>query len=81
MTADDNFCTPATAFHGWADITKEDLIESQVRQAEERRVEGALMLLRSKGEDRLKAYHGFVSAPLKDTKMVPDTVLIYGDGV
>jgi uncharacterized protein (DUF169 family) len=88
MTAVDNFCTPATAFHGWVDISKEDLIESQVRQgwhkdrqAEERRIEGAWMLLRSKGEEKLKAYHGFVSAPLKDTKMVPDTVLIYGDGV
>lgn len=88
MTADDNFCTPATAFHAWADISKEDLIESQVRQgwhkdrqAEERRIEGAWMLLRSKGEERLKAYHGFVCAPLKDTNMLPDTVLIYGDGV
>ena len=56
MTADDNFCTPATAFHGWADISKEDVIESQVRQgwhkdrqAEERRIEGAWVLLRSKG--------------------------------
>jgi uncharacterized protein (DUF169 family) len=88
MTSDDNFCTPAAAFHGWVDISKEDLIESQVRQgwhkdrqAEERRVEGAWMLLRSKGADRLKEYCGFVSSPLKDTKMSPDTVLIYGDGV
>jgi len=88
MTAEDNFCTPATAFHGWVDIGEEDLIESQVRQgwhkdraAEERRIGGAWALLRSKGEDRMKGYRGFVSAPLKDTKLVPDTVLIYGDGV
>ena len=88
MTADDNFCTPASAFHGWVDISREDLVESQVRQgwhgdrqAEERRVEGAMMLLHSRGEERVKAYRGFVSAPLKDTKMIPDTVLIYGDGV
>jgi uncharacterized protein (DUF169 family) len=88
MTAEDNFCTPATAFHGWVDISKEDLIESQVRQgwhkdreAEERRVEGAWMLLRSKGENRLKGYKGFVSSPLKDTKMAPHTVLIYADGI
>ena len=88
MTADDNFCTPATAFHGWAEITKEELIESQVRQgwhkdrqAEERRIEGAWLLLRSKGEDRLKGCCGFVSSPLKDARMVPDTVLIFGDGV
>lgn len=88
MTPEDNFCTPATAFHGWVDISKEDLIESQVRQgwhkdrqAEERRIEGAWLLLRSKGENWLKAYKGFISAPLKDAKMLPDTVLIFGDGV
>jgi uncharacterized protein (DUF169 family) len=88
MTADDNFCTPASAFHGWVDISKEDLVESQVRQgwhkdraAEARRVEGAWKLLRSRGEDRLKAYRGFVSAPLKDAAVTPDSVLIFGDGV
>jgi len=88
MTADDNFCTPATAFHGWVDISREDLIESQVRQgwhkdrqAEERRIDGARMLLRSRGDEKVKGYCGFVSSPLKDTKLVPDTVLVYGDGV
>jgi uncharacterized protein (DUF169 family) len=88
MTADDNFCTPATAFHGWSDITREELIESQVRQgwhkdlaAETRRVEGAWSLLRSKGEERLKEYCGFITSPLKDALLMPDTVLIYGDGV
>lgn len=87
MTADDNFCTPATAFHEWVDISREDLIESQVRQgwhrdraAEERRIDGARMLLRSKGEDPLADYCGFVSSPLMETTMVPHTVLIYGDG-
>lgn len=88
MTADDNFCTPATAFHGWSDITKDELIESQVRQgwhkdlaAETRRVESAWALLRSKGEEQLKEYCGFIVAPLKDAPLMPDTVLIYGDGV
>jgi uncharacterized protein (DUF169 family) len=88
MTSDDNFCTPATAFHGWADISKEDLIESQLRQgwhkdraAETRRVEGAWALLRSKGENRLKDYCGFIVSPLKDAFLMPDTILIYGDGV
>ena len=88
MTADDNFCTPATAFHGWVDISVQDLIESQVKQgwhkdsqAEERRVQGAWKLLRSKGEDKLKQYHGFVCAPLKDAALIPDTILVFGDGV
>lgn len=88
MTADDNFCTPATAFHGWVDISKEDLIESQVRQgwhkdrqAEETRIEGAWQLMRSKGEDALKEYCGFVCCALKDAVMIPHTVLIFGDGV
>jgi len=88
MTAQDNFCTPATAFHGWSDISKEDLIESQVKQgwhkdwqAEERRVEGAWKLLRSRGEAKLKKRYGFVCAPLKDAPLIPDTVLAFGDGV
>ncbi len=88
MTADDNFCTPATAFHEWVEISREDLIESQVRQgwqrdraAEERRIDGARMLLHSKGEDRLKGFRGCVSSPLMETTMVPHTVLIYGDGI
>ncbi len=88
MTGDDNFCTPATAFHGWSDVSMEDLIESQVRQgwhmdraAETRRVQGAWALLRSKGEERLKQYCGFVTSPLKDAQMIPDSILIYGDGV
>lgn len=88
MTADDNFCTPATAFYGWVDIAREDLIESQVRQgwhkdlqAEQRRVEGAWMLLRSKGGDRLNGYRGFVTSPLKEARTIPHTVLIFGDGI
>ncbi len=32
MTADDNFCVPASAFHKWVDVTDEEIIESQVRQ-------------------------------------------------
>lgn len=87
MTADDNFCTPSTAFHGWADISKEDLIESQVkqgwhrdRQAEAKRIEGSWALLRSNKEKPLTSYHGFVCAPLKDAKMPPDSVILYGDG-
>ncbi|MGB9499841.1 MAG: DUF169 domain-containing protein [Dissulfuribacterales bacterium] len=32
MTADDNFCVPASVFHKWVDVSDEDLIESQVQQ-------------------------------------------------
>jgi hypothetical protein len=32
MTANDNFCVPASAFHKWVDVSDEDLIESQVQQ-------------------------------------------------
>ncbi len=88
MTADDNFCTPSTASHRWVDISKEDLIESQVRQgwhkdreAEERRIGSAWALLQSIGENRMREYCGFVSSPLKDAKMIPHTVLIFCDGV
>jgi uncharacterized protein (DUF169 family) len=88
MTADDNFCTPATGFYGWGGISREDLIESQVRQgwhkdrqAEERRIDGARMLMNSKGEDRMKGFIGFVCSPLQNAKLIPDTILIYGDGV
>lgn len=84
MTSDDNFCTPATAFHGWEKISAEDLIESQVRQgwhsdieAETRRIEGGLNLLKThEGK-----YCGFISSPLPETVVIPDTVLIYCDGV
>jgi len=32
MTADDNFCVSASAYHKWVDVSDEDLIESQVQQ-------------------------------------------------
>ncbi|MGC9323292.1 MAG: DUF169 domain-containing protein [Desulfomonilia bacterium] len=88
MTSEDNFCTPATAFHGWVDISMEDLIESQVRQgwhkdrqAEERRIAGVWQLLRSKQGNAVNEYCGFVCSPLKDAQMLPHTVLIFGEGV
>ena len=84
MTSEDNFCTPATAFHGWERISAEELIESQVRQgwhrdieAETRRIEGGMNILKThEGK-----YCGFISSPLPETVVIPDTVLIYCDGV
>jgi uncharacterized protein (DUF169 family) len=84
MMSEDNFCTPATAFHGWEKVSAEELIESQVRQgwhkdrdAEKKRIEGGMKLLGS-----LKCeYRGLISSPLTETVIIPDTVLIYCDGV
>jgi uncharacterized protein (DUF169 family) len=88
MTADDNFCTPATAFHGWVDISQDDLVESQVRQgwhkdrqAETRRIETARAMLNAEPHEGAKRYRGLVAAPLGETRLVPHSVLVYGDGV
>ncbi len=88
MTADDNFCTPATGFHQWVNISREDLIESQVRQgwhkdaeAEKIRINAFFDFLGEKGIERLRRYCGFVCSPLHESLIVPDTVLVYGDGV
>lgn len=88
MTEKDNFCTPSSAFCGWADISKEDLVESQVRQgwhkdrqAEERRIDGAWAMLNTHAKEKIRSYCGLVSSPLKDALIAPHTVLVYGDGV
>ncbi len=88
MTADDNFCTPSSGFHQWANISKEDLIESQVRQgwhkdaeAEKTRINAFFDLLGKEGLDQLRRYCGLVCSPLNASLIVPDTVLVYGDGV
>ncbi len=85
MTSDDNFCTPATAMHRWEDIALEDLIESQVRQgwhkdieAEKRRFAPLAGLF---GEQEVVKYIGLICSPLKETTVIPDTVLIFCDGV
>ncbi len=88
MTERDNFCTPATAFHGWVDISKDDLVESQVRQgwhkdrqAEERRIEGAWTMLHTAAQAKMRSFRGLVSSPLREALITPHTVLVYADGV
>jgi hypothetical protein len=88
MTADDNFCTPSTAFHQWVDISLDDMLESQVIQgwhkdidAEKRRFKRTADLLATKDINRLMGYIGFVCSPLQETAVIPHSVLIYGDGV
>lgn len=85
MTSDDNFCTPATAMHRWEDIALEDLIESQVRQGWHKDIEAEKRrfgpLSRLFGEQDIEKYIGFICSPLKETTVIPDTVLIFCDGV
>ncbi|MBC2717433.1 MAG: DUF169 domain-containing protein [Desulfobacteraceae bacterium] len=91
MTADDNFCVPASAFHKWVDVSDEDLIESQVQQgwhkdrnAEQNRINYFKGLFAgSEGEktlQKMKEYMGFVCSPLHQAIMAPDSILVYGDG-
>ena len=91
MTADDNFCVPASAFHKWVDVSDEDLVESQVRQgwhkdrnAERNRINFVNKLFAGpNGEKMLRKmqdYIGFVCSPLHQAIMEPDTILVFGDG-
>ncbi|MFX1316095.1 MAG: DUF169 domain-containing protein [Promethearchaeota archaeon] len=85
ITAEDNFCTPSSLAHGWLKLSLEDLIESQIKQgwhkdenSERRRFQNQLIDI----EELInKGYIGLACAPLFKTKFIPDTILIYGDGV
>jgi len=91
MTADDNFCVPASAFHKWVDVSDEDLIESQVQQrwhkdrnAEQNRFNVFKGLFAGpEGEktlQKMKEYMGFVCSPLHQAIMEPDSIIVFGDG-
>lgn len=77
MTSDDNFCTTSTAAQGWEDVSYEDIIESQAVQGWHRDLDAERKVLATarlgSGEHK-----GFVCAPLPDSPLVPDSVLIYG---
>jgi uncharacterized protein (DUF169 family) len=85
ISAEDNFCTPSSVGHGWVPITKEEFIESQVRQkwhkdeqAEKRRAE-KIYMSNYKGLIDL-GYRGLIASPLPKTLVIPDTILIFGNG-
>jgi uncharacterized protein (DUF169 family) len=85
ITAADNFCTPSSVGHGWVDINEEEFIESQIRQgwskdpqAERRRA--AEQYAKNFKNVIALGYRGLVASPLPETLVIPDTVLIYGDG-
>lgn len=87
MTADDNFCTPSTAAHQWAEVTEDDMLQSQLFQAWHKDVE-AEKKRQKHGRDafagadmaKLKQYRGSVVAPLHKTPFLPDSVLVFGTG-
>ena len=88
MTADDNFCTPATGFHQWVNISLETLLESQLKQgwhkneeSERRRIIDGYGKLLAFEQLKPKTYCGFVCSPLHETILEPDSILIYCDGV
>jgi len=91
MTADDNFCVPASAFHKWVDVSDEDLVESQVQQgwhkdraAEQNRFGFFKGLYAGeKGEktlQKMREYMGFVCSPLHQAIFEPDSIMVFGDG-
>lgn len=88
ITAEDNFCTPATAIHRWMAVKLDDIIDSQVKQgwhkdihAEKRRFEALMGLLGDDYFARPVEYCGFVCAPVTEISWLPDTILIYGNGL
>jgi len=92
MTDDDNFCVPSSASMGWIDVPMEELFESQIKQgwhkdreAEQRKFDFIAQTLYSgpEGQERLKKMRqhiGFICSPLTSTIVIPDSVLVYGDG-
>jgi len=87
MTADDNFCVPASYGQGWLPfLSYDDLIESQrlnkwreSLEAEKRvQAEFAAELVTHEGYRKVKGNIGFLLAPLTETPFVPDSILFYG---
>ena len=92
MTDVDNFCVPSSASMGWIDVPMEELFESQIRhgwhkdrEAEQRKFEFIAQTLYSGPEGRerfkkMRQHIGFICSPLTSTIVIPDSVLVYGDG-
>ena len=92
MTEKDNFCVPSSAMHKWINVTDEEFVESQVRQgwhidrqAETNRLNVFNHLFSGEaGHKRLeimKSHMGFVCSPLHKALLLPDTVLVFGNGI
>lgn len=88
ITAEDNFCTPATAMHRWVDISMDEIIQSQVLQgwhkdieSEQRRFKAFADIMGNDFIADTKKYIGLVCAPANEVSFIPDSILIYCDGV
>ena len=87
MTADDNFCTAATASHRWVDVSAEDLLQSQLFQAwhkdveaEKKRQKHGLDQVGRENLTKMNQYHGFICAPVAIAPSIPDSLLVFGNG-
>jgi uncharacterized protein (DUF169 family) len=87
MTADDNFCVPASYGQGWLpQLAYDDLIESQRlnqwRESleAEKKVQAAFAaeIVTSEGYKKIAGNIGFLLCPLADTPFAPDSILLYG---
>ncbi len=87
MTSDDNFCTPATASHRWVDVSADDLLQSQLFQAwhkdaeaEKKRLKHGLDQVGEGNLPGLSQYCGLISSPLAYAPLIPDSVVVFGNG-
>jgi len=87
MTSDDNFCTPATASHRWVEVSADDLLQSQLFQAwhkdaeaEKKRQKHGLDQVGQSKLLELSQYHGLVCSPAAHAPVIPDSLLVFGNG-
>lgn len=87
MTSEDNFCVPSSASHRWVDLPVEEVIESQVRQgwhkdleSEKRRFDAFISTVGRENFEKMAEYKGFICSPLPESIVIPDSVLVYGNG-
>ncbi len=87
MTADDNFCIPASYGQGWLpQLSYDDLIESQrlnkwreSLEAEKKvQAEFAAEIVTHEGYTKIKGNIGFLLFPLAETDHIPDSIIFYG---
>lgn len=87
MTADDNFCVPASYGQGWLpQLSHDDLIESQrlnkwrgSLEAEKKvQAEFAAEIVTHESYSKIKGNIGFLLSPLAETDYIPDSIIFYG---
>ena len=88
MTGDDNFCTAATSWFGGEEATPDEIIHSQMLNLWHKDLEAETarwnLYSRRWGQnypEKVRGHIGFVVSPLHDAKLLPDTVMIYGNSL